>query len=266
MESPTLSSDMAARRGGLPRRLAGGLLVALVLLALWQGAVLLLALPPFILPGPARVAASLSENAGFLAYHFAITLTEILAGLAAGTALGIASAMAVALSRGAGRYVLPVMVVSQALPVFAIAPLLVIWLGFGMASKVVMAMLIIFFPVASAFLDGLRRTDPGLVDLAAIMGATRWQSFALIRVPAALPGLASGLRVAAAVAPIGAVVGEWVGASAGLGFVMLQANARMQTDLVFAALIGLAVMALLLRALVDRAARRLVPWAETETI
>jgi putative hydroxymethylpyrimidine transport system permease protein len=153
-------------------------------------------------------------------------------------------------------------VASQALPVFAIAPLLVIWLGFGMASKIVMATLIIFFPIASSFLDGLRRTDPQLLDLAVISRASRFDTLALIRFPSALPGLASGLRVAAAVAPIGAVVGEWVGASAGLGFVMLQANARVQTDVLFAALFLLALMALAIRALVDGLARRMVPWIE----
>jgi putative hydroxymethylpyrimidine transport system permease protein len=129
-----------------------------------------------------------------------------------------------------------------------------------MTSKVVMAALIIFFPVAAAFHDGLRRTDPGLVDLATLYGARPSQMLALIRIPAALPALATGLRAAAAVAPIGAVVGEWVGASAGLGFVMTQANARMQTDLMFAALAILVVMALVLWAITDAALKRALHW------
>ena len=139
---------------------------------------------------------------------------------------------------------MPLLVVSQALPVFALAPLLVLWLGYGMASKVAMAVLIIYFPVTAAFFDGLRRTEPGWLELARTMNATRWASCGTSGCPAALPALASGLRVAAAVAPIGAVVGEWVGSSAGLGYLMLHANARMQVDLMFAALLVLAGMAL----------------------
>ena len=125
---------------------------------------------------------------------------------------------------------MPLLVVSQAL-LFALAQLLVLWLGYGMASKVAMAVLIIYFPVTAAFLDGLRRTEPGWVELARTMDASGRAILAQVRVPAALPALASGLRVAAAVAPIGAVVGEWVGSSAGLGYLMLHANARMQVDL-----------------------------------
>ena len=143
---------------------------------------------------------------------------------------------------------------------FALAPILVLWLGYGMASKVAMAVLIIYFPVTATFYDGLRRTDPGWLDLAATMGASRRAALLRIQVPAALPAFASGLRVAAAAAPIGAVVGEWVGSSAGLGYLMLHANGRMQIDLMFAALLTLAVIALALYALVDRALRLLLPW------
>jgi putative hydroxymethylpyrimidine transport system permease protein len=158
------------------------------------------------------------------------------------------------------RWVLPVVVASQAIPVFALAPVLVLWLGYGPASKIAMAVLVIYFPVTAAFLDGLRRTDPGWLDLASVMGARGWATMRWIRIPAALPALGSGLRMAAAVAPIGAVIGEWVGSSAGLGFLMLQANARLKVDLMFAALALLAAMGLLLFFSVDRAVRRAVPW------
>ena len=151
------------------------------------------------------------------------------------------------------------LVISQAIPVFALAPVLVLWLGYGMASKVAMASLIIFFPVATSFYDGLRRTEPGWLDLARTMNASRWSALRRVRIPAALPSLASGLRVAAAVAPIGAVVGEWVGSSAGLGHLMLHANARLQVDLMFAALGTLALMALALYFAVDQALRARFP-------
>ena len=167
--------------------------------------------------------------------------------------------------RPARRWLLPVVVVSQAIPVFALAPLLVLWLGYGMASKVAMAVLIIYFPVTAAFFDGLRRTDPGWLDLARTMGAGRWAILCRIRLPAALPALASGLRVAAAVAPIGAVIGEWVGASAGLGYLMLHANARVQIDVMFAALVTLAAIGVALYFAVDAGLRRLVPW-QPETL
>jgi putative hydroxymethylpyrimidine transport system permease protein len=239
------------------------LLAAMVgLLALWQAIVLVLAPPPYMLPSPAAVARAMVDNADRLATDTAVTLVEIAAGLLAGVCVGIAAGLAMAASPLVGRVLAPVLVVSQALPVFAIAPLLVLWFGFGLASKVVMAAIIIFFPVASALADGLRRTDPGLLDLAALSGTGRLRTLALIRLPAALPSLATGIRVGAVFAPIGAVIGEWVGASHGLGLVMIEANARMKTDLMFAALAILAVTVLVLRAVVDHLTRRMIPWVE----
>lgn len=231
----------------------------------WQLLVWLADLPPFILPGPWQVLAAFLVNAELLFRHAAVTAVEILAGILLGSVVGAASAVLLAASRAARRWLMPLLVVSQALPVFALAPLLVLWLGYGMASKIAMAVIIIFFPVTTAFLDGLRRTEPGWIELARIMGASPFAVLARIRIPAALPALASGLRVAAAVAPIGAVVGEWVGSSAGLGYLMLHANARMRVDLMFAALMLLALMAVGLYRIIDRAARRLVRW-QPETL
>lgn len=237
-----------------------GIVTALGLLVLWQLVVTLTGVPPFILPGPISVLTTFVARADLLAQNAAITLVEILAGIALGTLVGMISAVVLAAFGPARRWLLPLLVVSQALPVFALAPLLVLWLGYGMASKVAMAVLIIFFPVTAAFYDGLRRTQPGWIELARTMDARPWAVLLRIRMPAALPALASGLRVAAAVAPIGAVIGEWVGSSAGLGFLMLHANARMQTDLMFAALFVLALLSLALWFAVDVGLRRLVPW------
>jgi putative hydroxymethylpyrimidine transport system permease protein len=241
-------------------RLLRPLVTLLGLLLAWQALVWATGVPPFILPGPGRVGAALAGHAGLILHHASITLSEILLGIVLGSLFGASTAVTLAASRTAQRWLMPLLVVSQALPVFALAPLLVLWLGYGMLSKVAMAVLIIYFPVTTAFLDGLRRTEPGWVELARIMDASGPAVLAQIRIPAALPALTSGLRVAAAVAPIGAVIGEWVGSSAGLGYLMLQANARMQVDLMFAALLVLAGMALLLWLAVDRAARALVPW------
>ncbi len=239
-----------------------GLITAIVLIAIWYAAVRLFAPPPFILPGPDRVFATLISDWRYLLGQASVTLSEIVLGLIVGTVIGVGMALLVATSGFARRWVLPLLIFSQALPVFAIAPLLVVWFGFGLASKIVMTTIIIFFPITSAFQDGLRRTDQGLLDLARLNGASRLTTLRLIRVPAALPALASGLRVAAAAAPIGAVVGEWVGASAGLGYVMLYANARAQIDVMFAALLILGLVAALLWFAVDALLARLIPWSE----
>jgi putative hydroxymethylpyrimidine transport system permease protein len=247
------------------RRLWQPLVTVAGILLAWQLLVWAAGLPPFILPGPWRVLTALVAQHELILRHAAVTLAEILLGVLLGSLFGMTSAVLLAASRRVHRWLMPLLVASQALPVFALAPLLVLWLGYGMASKVAMAVIIIFFPVTAAFLDGLRRTEQGWIELARTMDARPLAILARIRMPAALPALASGLRVAAAVAPIGAVVGEWVGSSAGLGYLMLHANARMQVDLMFAALLVLAAMALTLWLLVDRGARAVVPW-QPETL
>jgi putative hydroxymethylpyrimidine transport system permease protein len=242
------------------------ILVAIGLLVAWQALVWATAVPPFILPGPDRVLQALIANTVFLLEHAGVTLAEMLLGLVLGTTLGLTSALILAFVRPIRPWLLPVLVVSQAIPVFALAPVLVLWLGYGMASKVAMASLIIFFPVTGTFYDGLRRTEPGWLELARTMDASPSAILWRVQVPAALPALASGLRVAAAVVPIGAVVGEWVGASAGLGYVMLHANGRMQIDLMFAALFVLALMALGFYFLLDRALRRWISWQAEDVV
>ncbi|MEC9347819.1 MAG: ABC transporter permease [Pseudomonadota bacterium] len=247
------------------RVMVSALAILGALLALWQAVVTLTGVPPFLLPGPARVARTLVERHELILEHLGTTATEIVLGLVIGTLLGCASAIAIHALPMARRVGLPLLVASQAVPVFALAPLLVLWLGYGMESKIAMAVLIIFFPVATAFLDGLRRTDRGHLELAGVMLAgrgwrARWAILRHVRIPAALPALGSGLRVAAGVAPIGAVIGEWVGSGAGLGYLMLHANGRMQVDLMFAALFVLAAFAVLLWFAVDRGIRLLLPW------
>lgn len=235
--------------------------VALAVIALWHVLVTVTAVPFFIFPGPGRVFAALAGRADLLFANAWVTAVEIVLGLAIGVAIGMASAITLFASGPARRLVLPLLVISQALPVFALAPLLTLWFGYGMASKVAMAVLIIYFPVTAAFFDGLRRVDPAWIDLARTMGASRAALLRHIRIPAALPPFSSGVRIAASVAPIGAVVGEWVGSSRGLGYLMVHANGRMQTDLMFAALLVLAVMALALYFTVDAVLRRLVHWS-----
>ncbi len=236
-------------------------IIFLGLIGAWQIVVLATGAPHYILPGPVRVARALVARWPELLGHAGVTVLEILLGLALGVLLGCASALVIASFRPARRWLLPVLVVSQAIPVFTLAPMLMLWLGFGLAPKVAMATLIIYFPVTAAFFDGLRRTEPGWLDLAHTMGGSRGAILRHVRIPAALPALSSGVRVATATAPIGAVVGEWVGGSgAGLGAFMLHSNARLQVDASFAALFLLAVFAVGLYVAVDAGLKWALPW------
>ncbi len=225
--------------------------------AVWQGIVWITGLPKFILPGPALVAETWWQNRWLIAEHTWITAVEVVIGLGVGTVLGVVTALQLANSRAARVLVQPILVFTQALPVFALAPLLTLWLGYGLWSKVAMAVLIIYFPITSSFFDGLMRTPPGYLDLARTMQASKRAVLWYIRIPAALPSLASGMRLAAVYAPIGAVIGEWVGSSQGLGYLMLLANGRAKTDLMFAAMLTLGVFSILLHMGVRRATTRL---------
>ena len=236
------------------------LLILPGLIALWHGAALAAGSRAYILPSPLQTLTAWIDRRDVIFSHAWVTFLEIILGLGLGGLLGAATALGMAASPSLRRWILPVLVASQAIPVFALAPLLVLWLGYGMASKIAMAVIVIYFPVAAAFLDGLRRTDPGWVELARTMNAPPLALLLQIRLPAALPALASGLRVATAVAPIGAVIGEWVGSSAGLGYLMLQANARMQAPVMFAALLTLTLFSVGLYLTVDALLRRALPW------
>ena len=235
-------------------------LIAAGLTLLWQLIVILTGAPHYILPGPIPVLGAIVSHAPALLKHLQTTLTEIILGLILGTLLGISCALAMIMLPRLKYWMLPVLVISQAIPVFALAPVLVLWLGYGLASKVAMTVLIIFFPVTSSFYYGMQRIEPDLLELARIMNAGPVATLRYIVIPSALPSFASGLRVAAAVAPIGAVVGEWVGSSSGLGYYMLHANARMQIDLMFAALTVLSVSSLTIYFLIDFFLDKLIFW------
>lgn len=241
------------------------LISAALILCAWQLLVMLSGVPAFMLPTPLAVLETMVSHPMTLLQHSAITAIEIIVGLLAGCVLGLLSAILLTLSQGARRWALPLMVVSQSLPVFALAPLLTLWFGYGMGSKIVMAILIIYFPVVAASFDGLRRTSDAMLDLARTLDAGPRAILLHIRLPAALPSIASGIRVATSVAPIGAVVGEWVGSSQGLGYLMLQANGRMQTDMMFAALACLCLLAILLYSLVNRLLDRCLYWQADST-
>lgn len=229
-----------------------GIAATLLVVALWQAVVWTTGVPRFILPPPRLVAETIWTNRALLAEHAFITMSEILIGLVLGAVLGFVTAIMLVASPNARALVRPILVFSQSVPVFALAPILTLWLGFGLWSKIVMATIIIFFPVTSSFFDALMRTNKDWLGMARLMGASPARIMLQVRIPAALPGFASGLRLAAVYAPIGAIIGEWVGASRGLGYLMLLANGRAKTDLMFAALLVLAVLTILLHAGVNK--------------
>ena len=235
-------------------------IVFIGLLVLWHVLVVTFDMPAYILPGPLEVANSMVENACLLWEHTLVTLSEMLLGLLLGVLLGIILALILIYFTSLRPWLLPPLLITQAIPVFALAPILMLWFGYGFSSKVMMTILVIFFPVTTCCYDGLRHTHQGWLDMAQTMGGNQFAILRNMRWPAALPTLASGLRVAVVIAPLGAVVGEWVGSSAGLGYLMLQANARLWVDQMFAALTVLAFCSVTLYFTIDRLLCRLIPW------
>ena len=231
--------------------------LALAFLLAWQLAVWAFGIPRFLLPGPLAMGRAMLGAPDLLARAALTTLAEIAAGFVIGAGLGVVLALLMGLLPALRRALLPVMTFSQTVPIFAFAPLLTLWLGYGIAPKIAIVALMVFFPVASSFGDGLARTPKVFRELADSMGATPLEAMRIVRIPAALPDLASGLRIAAVYAPAAAIVGEWVGGSRGLGAVMIQAGGRMKIDQMFAALAATVLIAVAFKALVSRLALRL---------
>nr|WP_321483935.1 ABC transporter permease [uncultured Cohaesibacter sp.] len=232
------------------------LLIPLALIALWQGGVSAGLLPAFILPGPLDVAATLWSDRALLLTHGLVTLEEVAYGFAIGALLGMGAGILMMISPVVRLNLRPVLNASQAIPVFVLAPILTLWFGYGLAPKVIMTILLVFFPIASGLLDGMLSTPQQSLDMARIARASRWRELIWLRLPHALPQLAASIRIAITYAPTGAVIGEWIGASKGLGYLMLMANARSRIALMFAALVVIVAMTLLLHRLADYLLRR----------
>jgi len=236
-------------------RLWRGAVCFALALAIWQLVVTLSGVPRFILPGPWLVVQALGANAALLWQNALWSAGNLALGLGVGIFLGIETALLLTLSRRARWLLRPMLVVAQAVPVFALAPVITLWLGYGMPSKIVTIALVTYFPIASALFDRLMALPAGLSDLSHLSGANRWRETLLLRLPHAVPGLISGLRLAVVYGPLAVLIGEWVGSSRGLGHLMLMANGRGQTALMFAALIVLAALSLLLWTAVEVLAR-----------
>lgn len=236
------------------------LTIVIVVLGGWESACLYWHVPDFILPTPSRILRTAVTAAPLLLPHAGVTALEILLGIIAALSLAIPLAVAMFAFPTLEKAVAPFLIASQAVPVFAVAPLLVIWLGYGIASKILMATVIIFFPITVSLLEGFKNCDVQYRVLFRLMGAGFSQALRLLYWPWAMPYFFAGLKVGVSVATIGAVIGEWVGAQQGLGYLMIQANARLRVDLVFAAILWLSVMGLSLWSVVGFLEKRVIRW------
>lgn len=217
-------------------------------------------LEDFLVPSTAEVATSLWEDRSLLADNAWVTLREILLGILCAVVVGIASAVLMHRWRVLRDAAYPLVVASQTIPIVVIAPILLVWFGYGITPKVLVIALICFFPITVNTLDGLRSVDPAAVKMMRSLDASRWQRFWRVEAPAALPNLFTGLRIAVVVAPIGAVFAEWVGASSGLGRLIQSDLANYLVARQFAAVLVLSAMALTLIGLITLAERRVVHW------
>ncbi len=236
-------------------------LVLLVALGLvWEMAVRLTETPRWMLPPPSAVFTSFYEDWSLLMQHTRVTLVEVLIGFVLALAAGIATGVAIDSSRIIERAVYPLLIASQTIPMVVLAPLFLIWFGYGLLPKVLITALVAYFPLAVNTVDGLKSGDREILALLRSMGASRWQRFRLAKVPAALPSIFSGARIAVAFCVIGAVFGELVGAKEGLGYLMERAASQFETARVFAAIFILAFMGVGLFVSVTLLERILLPW------
>jgi ABC-type nitrate/sulfonate/bicarbonate transport system permease component len=241
------------------RILYPGILLLLIVL-FWELTVWQFQVPRYILPAPSRILRTLTAQQGLLLHHTAVTLEEIVVGFLLAFGVGVGLAFLMFQFPILEKTFYPIVIGSQTIPVFAIAPLLVLWFGYGLPSKVVMAALIVFFPIVVNTLDGLKCADSDAVNLLKILQANSWQILLKVRVPSALPFVFSGCKIGVSVSTIGAIIGEWVGSKEGLGYLMLHANAQLQTALIFASLIYLTILGVSLFYLIVLIERWTMPW------
>lgn len=266
----TVIADPAAERRlrRPPVRTAAGVVLPLATLALlvllWELATRLFDWPIWLVPGPADVGRALLDNRSLLPHHFRVTLVETLGGFALAIAVGIPLAVAIASSRLLERTIYPVLLGLNAVPKIAIAPILVLWMGFGYGPKVVVTFLLCIFPIVISTATGLKSTPAELVELVRSLDASSFELFRRVRFPSALPHVFVGLKVAISLAVIGAVIGEFVGAEAGLGHVIIASGSNIDTSLAFGAMVLLGVLSVALFYALVALERLLVPWARYE--
>lgn len=265
--SPVSGSTPPRRKftvGFSPRKTVSALwrpiALVLVLLVAWWAVTEAELVAPYILPSPLDTWQTMQDNAAYLAQNTWVTGWETIVGFIIAALVGEFVAVIMVYSSNLEKTVYPLILFAQVVPKIAIAPLFIVWLGFGTSPKILVAVLMAFFPIVISGLAGLRSVDPEILELTSTMGASRFKTFMKIRFPASLPQLMSGLKVAATLAVTGAVVGEFVGANEGLGYVILQANGNVDTAMLFAALIIMSALGIVLFAIIEIAEKLLIPW------
>ena len=238
----------------------------LVFLTIWQVGVVVYKVPAYLLPSPTDIAHTFIDELPKLLRHGWVTTYEMLGGYALAVGIAIPLAVAITSSKRFDEFVMPTMLFFQVVPKVAIAPLFLVWFGVGTTPKVLVAFLISFFPIVIDAAVGLRSMSPEMTDLARSMGASRLQVFAQFRLPTSLPYLFSGLKVAATLAIAGAVVGEFVGADKGLGYLLLTTNSNMETSLMFATIVALTIIGLAFFYSVEFLESLLIPWHVTHRV
>ena len=268
-QAPSAADAFAPRRAGqsrgmrVARNVAWNLLPPLTFVAmvgLWWGAVELFRIPAYLLPGPGAVFARLVTDAGLLWTHSQVTLIEILLGFGLTIVIAIPLGLLIALSPLAKQIVYPPIMLMQLVPKIAVAPRFLIWLGFGIESKVLLTILMTFFPLLLASISGFQILDDRYLYLTRSMGATWWQTFRYLRFPAALPVIFSGIKTSATIAATAAIVAEFVGANKGLGYVLLRGTSTMDIELVFAVLVVLTLIGIAINYVVEFWEWSMTPW------
>lgn len=262
-ESATVASHRQTvsiwnRLAGYVQDWGAAILIALFGLVAWELSVRLFDVQEWLLPPVSKILSELIADPPLFISNGWVTLREILVGFMVSTTFGFVMATGMFWSRLMERSVYPFLIASQTVPVFTLAPLLVIWTGTGMTPKVVIVVLFTFFPITIGLMTGLRSVDADMIAMFRTLGASKWQMFTKLHLPSALPYLFAGLKVAAVVSVIGAVIGEWIGASAGLGWLIKTSGSRYQTDKVFAAIFTLSVMASMMFILISLVQARML--------
>lgn len=235
-------------------------LLLLSLIIIWEAVVRIFNVHPVILPAPTRILEAVVRDWDLLISNMAHTMLAVLLGFAIGFVTGMILAMMIVYSPSLERTVYPLVITSQTIPVFAIAPLLIIWFGFGIWPKVFIAALIVFFPICVTEVEGLRSAEPDMINMLKSLSAGRLKIFRLVEFPASIPYLLAGCQMGITYAVIGAVIGEWVGSNRGIGNLMLQANAMNRTDRVFAAILVLSAVTMILFVSINIISKIALPW------
>ena len=241
------------------------ILIVFVVVA-WDLAIRVFHVPPYLVPPPADVAGQLATEWPMLLRESLPTISATLGGFVASVLIGVPLAMLIAYSATVEGFLYPLLVFSQSIPKVAIAPLFVVWFGFGLLPKVIVAFLLGFFPIVVSTVMGFKSLEPEMVDLARSMGSSRWKMFFKISLPNALPSIFSAMKVSVTLAVVGAVVGEFVGSNAGIGYVLQKANGNLDLPLMFAALIVLSLIGVLLFVALDVLERFAVPWHASQRV